>query len=129
MTANPASVDVWLRGEVHATTHPLPIDHVNAASWSDAEVASLLVGMLRVMHLTKDPTADPNQPIALRGFSWIVNPYESGGVVVAIEMQLGAAVAGPFHASESDLSAKIQRVLETERRSSGAGGTSGQTVH
>ena len=32
----------------------------------------------------------------MRGLSWIVNPYEDGGVVIAIEITMGAAVAGPF---------------------------------
>ena len=31
----------------------------------------------------------------LRGFSWIVEPT-TGGVVIAIEIPTGAAVAGPF---------------------------------
>ena len=30
--------------------------------------------------------------IALRGLSWIVNPYEEGGVVIASEITLGAEI-------------------------------------
>ena len=52
-----------------------------------------------------------DQPIALRGLSWIVNPYEEGGVVVAIEIGMGAAVAGPFFVDKSALEAMISRVL------------------
>ena len=72
--------------------------------------------MLRAMKQASDPAADPDQPLALRGFSWIVNPFEAGGVVVAIEMSLGAAVAGPFDVAEGDLSEKIQRVLDAQRK-------------
>jgi hypothetical protein len=47
---------------------------------------------------------------ALRGFSWIVNPFE-GGVLIAIEMTLGAAVAGPFAIDKARLEAMIERVM------------------
>ena len=47
----------------------------------------------------------------LRGLSWIVNPYEEGGVVIAIEITLGAAIAGPFDISQLALEAMITRVL------------------
>jgi len=43
-----------------------------------------------------------------------VNPFESGGVVIALEMTLGAVVAGPFDVPESVLSGLIQRVLDAE---------------
>ena len=49
--------------------------------------------------------------IALRGLSWIVNPYEEGGVVIAIEITLGAAMAGPFDIDKARLEAMITRVL------------------
>ena len=60
--------------------------------------------------------------MALRGFSWIVSPFETGGVVIALELTLGAAVAGPFDIPESELSATIARVMSVERDSA-------QTVH
>ena len=71
--------------------------------------------MLRAMKRASDPDANPSQPVALRGFSWIVNPFQAGGVVVAIEMSLGAAVAGPFDVPERELNEKIQRVLDAAR--------------
>lgn len=110
------SIDVWLRGNIHATTHAVPGVGREPKAWTDADVSHLLVTMLRVMRQASDPRADPDQPIALRGFSWIVNPFEAGGVVVAIEMSLGAAVAGPFDVAERDLNEKIQRVLDVERK-------------
>jgi hypothetical protein len=110
------AVDVWLRGELGATTHPLGDVAQDPKAWTDADVATLLEGMLRAMNLAKNPDADPDQAIVLRGFSWIVNPFETGGVVVAIEMSLGAAVAGPFDLAESDLTTRIQRVMDAQRR-------------
>jgi len=121
------SVDVWLRGEVHATTHVLPEIPRGPGDWTDEDVADLLVGMLRLMNTTRNPTADPDGPVVLRGFSWIVNPFEAGGVVVAIEMSLGAAVAGPFNVPERDLNEKIQRVIDAERKAAGA--ASPGTIH
>ena len=47
----------------------------------------------------------------LRGFSWIVNPFEENGVVVAIEIQTGAAVAGPFRIDKKQLEDMISRAI------------------
>ena len=115
------SIDVWLRGDIHATTHAVPGVEREPRAWTDADVAHLLVAMLRTMRQASDPAASLDQPIALRGFSWIVNPFEAGGVVVAIEMSLGAAVAGPFDVAERDLNEKIQRVMDAGRQASSAG--------
>ena len=48
--------------------------------------------------------------VALRGFSWIVEPT-TGGVVIAIEIPTGAVVAGPFDIPQPRLDALISRVL------------------
>jgi hypothetical protein len=40
-----------------------------------------------------------------------VNPYDEGGVVIAIEITLGAAIAGPFDIDKAALEAMINRVL------------------
>ena len=69
----------------------------------------VLEAMLRAMHQLKHP-ADA-QSVTLRGLSWIVNPYEDGGVVIAIEITLGAAIAGPFDIDKTTLEAMIERVL------------------
>ena len=125
------SIDVWLRGNIHATTHAVPGVEREPRAWTDADVSHLLVAMLRTMRQASDPAAAVDQPIALRGFSWIVNPFEAGGVVVAIEMSLGAAVAGPFDVTERDLNEKIQRVLDAERAAPAAaeGDPPPPTVH
>ena len=63
-----------------------------------------------------DPDGRRRRPVALRGFSWIVNPFEAGGVVIALELSLGAVVAGPFDMPERDLNEKIERVLDADAK-------------
>ena len=72
--------------------------------------------MAACRQLTSDPRArrrpgEPDRDVRLRGLSWIVNPYEEGGVVIALEITLGAAIAGPFDIDKSRLEAMIARVL------------------
>jgi hypothetical protein len=93
--------------------------------WTDTDLTAVLVEMLRALERAKDPGADQTRPVALRGFSWIVNPFEGGGVVIALELSLGAVVAGPFDVPEGDLSARIQRVIAAEH----AGRSGPMTVH
>ncbi len=104
------SVDIWLRGTDFATTETIDDVGLPASGWTDADVRSLLEGMLRAMDRRNRP-GQPDRAIALRGFSWIVNPYETGGVVIAIEMTLGAAISGPFDIEQTALEAMITRVL------------------
>ena len=103
-------VDVWLRGEDFATTEVLEGLKREPKAWSDDDVRLVLEGMLLAMHRLKHPN-DPERPVALRGLSWIVNPYEDGGVVIAIEITMGAAIAGPFDIDQAALEAMIARVL------------------
>jgi len=104
------AVDVWLRGSDHATT--VHVDGIPRAprAWTDDDVRTVLEGMLRAMDRLKRP-GQADRPVALRGLSWIVNPYDEGGVVVAIEITLGAAIAGPFDVDKAMLEAMIARVL------------------
>jgi hypothetical protein len=104
------SVDVWLRGTEHATTKAFEGISREPSAWTDDDVRMVLEGMLRVMAELKQPGQNP-QTIALRGLSWIVNPYEDGGVVIAIEITLGAAIAGPFDIDQAQLEAMITRVM------------------
>ena len=108
-------VDIWLRGDVHATTQVISTAGAEPRAWNDGDVMEVLTGMLRALDRSKHPDADPDKPIALRGFSWIVNPFDAGGVVIAIELSLGAAVAGPFDIAEGVLTGMIQRVVDGER--------------
>jgi hypothetical protein len=109
------TVDIWLRGENHATTQVISPVSREPRSWTDVDVAAVLVGMLQALDRARDPDAQPGRPIALRGFSWIVNQFEGGGVVIALELSLGAVVGGPFDIPERDLNAMIQRVMHAER--------------
>ena len=103
-------VDVWLRGQDFATTKSIEGVLREPGAWTDDDVRLVLEGMLRAMHRLRHP-GEEGQPIALRGLSWIVNPYEGGGVVIAIEITMGAAVAGPFHIDKAALETMISRVL------------------
>ena len=108
-------LDIWLRGDNHATTETIAPVHKAPSAWTDGDVAEVLAGMLRAIDRAKHPEAAADRPIALRGFSWIVNPFEGGGVVIALEMTLGAVVAGPFDIHEGQLTAMIHRVVSAAR--------------
>jgi hypothetical protein len=111
------TLDIWLRGDNHATTEIIsPVDRA-ARSWTDADVGAVLAGMLRALERAKNPGVPADRPIALRGFSWIVNPFEDGGVVIALELSLGAVVGGPFDIPEKELTTMIERVIAAERAS------------
>ncbi len=115
-------VDVWVRGENDATTLEIAPVEREARAWTDADVTAVLEAMLRALDRASAPGSASERPIALRGFSWIVSPFESGGVVIAIEMTVGAVVAGPFEVAEADLTARIARVMQAHRAEP-------QTVH
>ena len=102
-------MDICLRGTNTAVSHTVSsVDRLPAA-WTDDDVAQVLREMLLRISRQKSP-GQPDPPVTLRGVSWIVNPFESGGVVIAIEISLGAAVAGPFDLQPEPLSAAISRV-------------------
>jgi hypothetical protein len=103
-------VDVWLRGTNFATTESIDDVPREPKAWIDEDVRLVLEGMLRTMHRLSKGAADPGI-VALRGLSWIVNPYEDGGVVIAIEITMGAAIAGPFDIDKAALEQMIARVL------------------
>jgi hypothetical protein len=103
-------VEICLKGDDHATTESIAGIPREPGAWTDSDVRLVLEGMLQAMHRRKHPDAE-TQLIALRGISWIVNPYESGGVVIAIEITLGVAVAGPFDIDQERLEAMVTRVL------------------
>lgn len=108
-------VDIWLRGNNHATTEVISPVEKEPRAWTDADVAAVLEGMLRAMDKASNPDGASDRPVALRGFSWIVNPFEDGGVVIAVEMTLGAAIAGPFDIPERELTKMISRVVAAQR--------------
>ena len=120
------AVDVWVRGENHATMKSIDGVDPQPEGWTDGDVQTVLMGMLRTLDHARNPDADPARPMVLRGFSWIVNPFDEGGVVIALELSLGAVVAGPFNIPERELSSMIARVIAAEPQARKRGT---QTVH
>jgi hypothetical protein len=116
-------LDVWLRGQNHATTHVIDPVRREPRAWTEGDVTAVIAGMLRTLERARNPEAPADRPIALRGFSWIVNPFEGGGVVIALELSLGAVVAGPFDIAEKTLSALIERAMAAERLTANASPT------
>jgi hypothetical protein len=106
------SVDVCLRGQAFATTARIDGIARDPGAWLDEDVRAVLEGMLRAMDRLKRP-GEADRPISLRGLSWIVNPYDDveGGVVIALEITMGAAVAGPFKIDQTALEKMITRVI------------------
>ena len=111
-------VDVWLRGTDFATTEVVKGVRREPAAWTEEDVRLVLEGMLRAMDRQKHREGDP-RPVSLRGLSWIVNPFDEGGVVIAVEITLGAAIAGPFAIEQQQLSAMISRVVHSPAGSPG----------
>jgi hypothetical protein len=65
--------------------------------------------MLMAVDRARNPDTQ-DRVVTLRGFSWIVEPTPDG-VVIAIEIPTGAAVAGPFLVEPRTLDSMITRVL------------------
>lgn len=116
------NVEVVLRGSDAAVIETATLATAEAAVWTDADVRQVLVEILRAIERAQNPKADRDRMVALRGFSWIVEPNADGEVVIAIEIPMGAAVAGPFKASQPKLDAAITRVLAEQQPAK-------QTVH
>ena len=112
-------VDVWLRGTDFARTQTISGIGADPAAWTDNDVAMLLREMLLSIHRAKNPNS-MDTPVFLRGFSWIVNPFEESGVVVAIEIQAGAAVSGPFSIDKKSLEDMISRAIARQTPSNPA---------
>jgi len=112
-------IEVWLRGNDFATTDTVDLPIQPAHAWTDEDVRVLLAELLRSIDRAKHPDAAPDRPVALRGFSWIVMPYDGGGYTVAVEIQLGASAAGPFQVEQAGLEQMIARVVGTEREAAG----------
>jgi hypothetical protein len=119
-------VDIWLRGDNHATTAVISAVDREPRAWTDGDVMAVLVEMLRALERAKDPAAAADRPVAMRGFSWIVNPFEGGGVVIALELGLGAVIAGPFEIAEGELTTRITRVMASARA---VVPRTGETIH
>lgn len=105
-------VEIVLRERNYAVTERLQQPR-EPREWTEAEVACVLRDILLAIDRTKNPDATERH-VALRGFSWIVEPTHDG-VVIAIEIPSGAAVAGPFDVEQPALDRLITRVLADAR--------------
>jgi hypothetical protein len=117
-------VDVWLRGTDVAKTTTIQAPERAPRAWTDDDVRLVLERMLQAMDREKNPEGE-RPVVSLRSLSWIVNPYEEGGVVIAIEITLGAAIAGPLDADQRELEAMINRVILSQS----VGAVASKTVH
>jgi hypothetical protein len=97
-------VDLWLRGEDSATTETMDLPIGEPEHWTDEDVRLVLREMLRAMYRQRYPDREERETVGFRGVSWIVNDYEHGGVVIAVEITLGAAIAGPIAVDKPVLS-------------------------
>ncbi len=104
-------VDVWVRGTNHAVTHEVAAPSSDAGTWTDTDILRLLTEMLLALERQKNPGGDP-PPVSMRGFNWIVTPYDAG-VVLHVETQMGTASAGPFALTEQGLTTMVRRVVDT----------------
>jgi hypothetical protein len=116
VSATSFDIEIVLRESDRAVTerasHP-----VAAAAWQDTDVREILRMILEAIDRAKHPNG-PERPASLRGFSWIVEPFDSAQdkppgsqVVIAIEIPMGAAVAGPFDIAQDRLTAMIGRAI------------------
>jgi hypothetical protein len=102
------AVEVVLRDRNYAVTEQF--EHgVEPRVWGERDVRIVLEQILRAIDRVKNPD-NPAGHVALRGFSWIVEPVE-GGVVIAIEIPMGAGVAGPFAIEQDRLDSMVRRVI------------------
>ena len=101
-------VEIVLREQNQAVTRRL--EHgTEPANWHEADVETVLKQILLAIDRVKNP-GDNSRHVALRGFSWIVEPMGEA-VVIAIEIPMGAAVAGPFAIEPQRLDTMIRRVI------------------
>lgn len=107
------NVEVVLRERDYAVTETIHYAGNDPDRWTDLDVESVLKAMLLAIDRLKNPAAE-ERFVALRGFSWIVEPTD-GGVVIALEIQSGAAVAGPFAIDQPRLDGMITRILAAAR--------------
>ena len=102
-------IEIVLRERDYAVTEHIEHDGNETAAWNEMDVETVLKSMLLAIDRVKNPDAG-HRYVALRGFSWIVEPTPAG-VVIAIEIPSGAAVAGPFAIAQPALDRMVGRVL------------------
>ena len=109
-------IEIVLRDRESAIARRLEHEGNVASEWTELDVHAVLKSMLLAIDRAKNPGSEERY-VALRGFSWIVEP-SAGGVVIAIEIPTGAAVAGPFDIPQQRLDSLITRALAAARTDS-----------
>ena len=71
-------LDVVLRDTNHAVTEMVNYEGSEPSTWTDRDVERVLRRILLAIHRAKHPGSDEEPAIALRGLSWIVNPFDEG---------------------------------------------------
>ncbi|HXT69360.1 MAG TPA: hypothetical protein VN700_06380 [Vicinamibacterales bacterium] len=117
-------VEVVLKGRHFAVTEKLLAPSAGPADWTEQSVRDVLVEVLRAIDRAQNPKAPRDRAVSLTGFSWIVEPSE-GQSVIAIEIPMGAAVAGPFGIEHTALDKLITSVIRSERMKA----PTGTTIH
>jgi hypothetical protein len=104
-------VEIVLRESNKAVTERIA-HGTEPRAWGELDVEAVLKEILLAIDRVKHPK-DGARHVALRGFSWIVEPLGPLGneVVIAIEIPMGAAVAGPFDIDRGRLDLMIRRVI------------------
>jgi hypothetical protein len=108
-------VEVVLKGRDLAETRSVVVEHGEPSTWTDPSVRDVLIEILRTIDRVEHHDRAGDLGVVLQGFSWIVEPV-GDQVVIAIEIPMGAAVAGPFSIDQAVLDAMITRVLRAERQ-------------
>ena len=103
------NVEIVLKGREYAVTETVVHEGREAPAWTDEDVESVLREILQAIDRVANP-GDDARPVALRGFSWIVEPSDDQ-VVIAVEIPSGAAVAGPFDIAQKTLDEMITRIV------------------
>ena len=101
-------VEIILRAQDHAITERIE-QPGQPNEWTETDVSAVLRQILLAIDRAKNP-GSTERYVALRGFSWIVEPA-TAGVVIAIEIPSGAAVAGPFDIAQAALDRLISRAI------------------
>ena len=116
-------VEVVLKNKDEVVVEEVAVQHGAPDTWNEAAVRDVLVETLRAIERAKDPKAPRDRAVMLTGFSWIVEPVD-GKVMLALEIPMGIAAAGPFAIPQAKLDALVTNVMKMERV-----GPTSTTVH
>jgi len=117
------SVEVVLKDRDAVVVEQVSVAHGTPDTWNEAAVRDVLIETLRAIERARNPSAPRDRAVMLTGFSWIVEPVD-GKVMLALEIPMGIAAAGPFAIDQMKLDALVTAVLRMDRM-----GTATSTIH